>query len=486
MKILVSVGINHYRGVGIGKLAGAARDAVMFGAYCEDRLGFDEVRILTDDNLSNGEDIGLTLTEVCSRLGHGDLLVFFLAGHAVLPGPKGQREQAFLLPNSQRISDEHGDTYIGTLKLQELMQLTHKAGLQRLFVFDACRVAPDQFDARLDQSGKSQSPLTILAASHDQRHAAESNDAPRGLFAVSLQNLISSQLAQGKAVLFDRHFDAAIAPHLDQMAARHHLQRAGWQASFCGDELELFTARQAIAAHDSVSTANLGHGPGQAAPKQANPGWMLPASIVVSALLIAGAYSFSRFAAPVPTMATPQAGKVQITAASTTSAASTQAPVATQLPAAAPPATPAPTITPTPAPAIARTIAPIPARLPTSHAEAPRPKAPEKIGKEEAERLARQTALDNHERVAKSGSQGCLHTSSLQENIGNRGRDDACRVVKGRAAAWIKRWKTPEGMAKEWHNYFGESINECECTYARCTVRVAYFDQRSQACEGLR
>jgi hypothetical protein len=484
MKILVSVGINHYKGVGIGKLAGAARDAVMFGAYCEDRLGFDEVRILTDDNLSNGEDIGLTLTEVCSRLGHGDLLVFFLAGHGVLPGPKGQREQAFLLPNSQRISDEQGDSYIGTLKLQELIQLTHKAGLQRLFVFDACRVAPDQFAARLDQSAKGQSPLTILAACHDHRHAAESNDAPRGLFAVSLQNLISSQLAQGKAVVFDRHFDAAIAPHLDQMAARHHLQRAGWQASFCGDELELFTARQAIAAHASASTANVGHGPGQPAPKQANPGWMLAASIVVSALLIAGAYSFSRFAAPVPTMATPQGGKVQITAAPT---ASTQAPVAPQLaaraavaPAAASPA--APIIAPTPAP----TIAPIPARLPASHAEAPRPKTTEKPGKEEAERLARQTALDNHERVAKSGTQGCLHTSSLQENIGNKGRDDACRVAKGRATGWIRRWKTPEGVAKEWHHYFGETVSECECTYAQCTVRVAYFDQRSQACDGLR
>jgi hypothetical protein len=261
-KNAVLVGIDQYIDESITPLNGAANDVRGLAGFLEHRLRFARVWSLTDEDLRRGKDVLAALSESVAALGEGDLLVFFFAGHGKSERVNGKSDQILLLHNANRKSLEIGYYNSFTLSLAHIEAITQKEGVRRLFIFDTCRLPIERelaesrdgeiaasFDGeetfrdcgiRACQLGSANSPLTILNGCANGQRAREVPEERRGLYALTLQEAIDSQLELGKPIVIDASFDHLIDLTMDKVATRFRVRRGDQKPTRKGPDLQLY------------------------------------------------------------------------------------------------------------------------------------------------------------------------------------------------------------------------------------------------------
>ena len=124
------VGIDKYQDIGISQLRCAVKDATALMAAFS-KAQYDHVDSLLNEN-AHCEKILDTAENIVRELEAGDLFVFYFSGHGrefanihYLVGPTGRANAALY----QR----------GSFSLPELISVTNKPGINRLFILDCCR-----------------------------------------------------------------------------------------------------------------------------------------------------------------------------------------------------------------------------------------------------------------------------------------------------------------------------------------------------------
>lgn len=260
MKLFIGVGIDRYN-TGITPLCGAANDVRYLGMAFE-QMGFECV-ILTDEDMRAGRSVSSTLEEQVRRLGDGDLLVFFFAGHGkTITSP--QPDQLLLLHDVTRRSLDAGFTN-NTLSLRQIALETSQPGLLRVLIIDACRMPIEQEKADSRDAGEAiqfageavfrdvarcaprktelndrLSPIAVLNSCSDGQRAMEIKTQRRGLYALSLQRVMQETRERGKPIVLDSAFDADVERAMDMLAAAHQLDRGQQKPVRQGEEMRLY------------------------------------------------------------------------------------------------------------------------------------------------------------------------------------------------------------------------------------------------------
>ena len=243
-KAMLCIGIDKFSD-GINPLFGAAQDARALGSVFQLLLGF-RVEVLTHDELKQGADIFERAHHLLQGLGPGDVFGLFLASHGKeQQDHRGASDRVFVLPNAQR-SSLFGAHFAaaGLLSLSQLAEDTARQGVDRFFIFDACR-SPILQSAGADRDGEAsfaytgeavdremarrsmpaqgalQSPLVILNACSNLQKAKELPKLKRGLFSLSAEEVFRQrhQTSQPLEIGADLVNDIALAM---QRNGQHH------------------------------------------------------------------------------------------------------------------------------------------------------------------------------------------------------------------------------------------------------------------------
>ena len=124
------VGVDKYQDIGISPLRCAVKDATALMAAFS-RAQFDTVDSLLNDDARDDKIID-KVENIMSELNSGDLFVFYFSGHG--------REFAntnYLVGPTARANTELYQR--GSVSLPELIAITNKEGVNRLFILDCCR-----------------------------------------------------------------------------------------------------------------------------------------------------------------------------------------------------------------------------------------------------------------------------------------------------------------------------------------------------------
>jgi hypothetical protein len=248
-KVALFVGIDHYKDTAASQLEGAANDAErLFSTFTA--AGF-ETELLTDRHLKQSGVINEFLQSLTSNLGAGDLFVFYFAGHGkTVPiwGPTGRLpdQQVCVLPHADIHALEAGVIGDGVLPHDLVEKQTSKGGLQRLFVFDACRDflrAPHARGGGVQESGfagegatrnlvtaagkKGRAGLTVLNSCKNGNLAREIKGRRRGLFSAALESLLKESLKNRNRLAVDGNLLSALTERMRTLADAAGLDPAG-------------------------------------------------------------------------------------------------------------------------------------------------------------------------------------------------------------------------------------------------------------------
>ena len=185
------IGIDKYEDPAIRPLLYAERDATELHGFFKYRAGYDDVRLLQ----RAGEDEILNCAaEITRALAPGDLFVFFFAGHGIthtgrhlLLGPRARLRRL--------------EFFQGAVPVDLLKNETAQAGVQRVFILDACRNDLEQGrdaagpglqgeqllrDVVCGKTAASFAPLALVCSCAEGRKALEAPQLGQGLFSRAL------------------------------------------------------------------------------------------------------------------------------------------------------------------------------------------------------------------------------------------------------------------------------------------------------------
>lgn len=216
-RAILCLGIDRFDDSSITPLTGAADDARAWGALFEHRLGYT-VKVLTHNDLQRGQRLLPSIRHLMEPLGQGDIFALFIATHGKtmrLP-PSGREDQVFMLPWASRSALERGEfDDESVITLGKLGRFTARAGVQRLFIIDACR-SPLEVEKSTGRDGddfafeggavfrdfelysrskdSQDSPLTTLHSCDHGQKAQELPKLRRGLFSLSALGVLAHKL----------------------------------------------------------------------------------------------------------------------------------------------------------------------------------------------------------------------------------------------------------------------------------------------------
>jgi TPR repeat protein len=247
------IGVDEYDHPDLGKLASAQADATDLHALFKRTLRYrDQATLL---HSPSSEEVFLQLRRIRAELRPGDTFLLYFAGHGWEP-PKGG-DQLLLLRSfdpdevPDDLSGEQVHGMPGFLALQSLVRVTGTgpqwAGVQRVFVFDACRVAPhashrgaattafgneDVLNAfarnlmpgssRARQAGSAPPPVIIKSCRSNQKaweinaRGSDHGVRPTGIFAMAWAMVLETAADEGRPIRAD---GAMVADLKSEMAA---------------------------------------------------------------------------------------------------------------------------------------------------------------------------------------------------------------------------------------------------------------------------
>jgi formylglycine-generating enzyme required for sulfatase activity/uncharacterized caspase-like protein len=277
-RVALCVGVDRYHDEDINNLGCASRDAEVT-AFTLQQQGFDAVRMTHGVTPQAVYD---HLRKVAAHLAPGDVFVFFFAGHGKTHKPHGGKaDQLFLLPdaNATLLADGNLAAAPGLLSWRTLMTLTDRwPGVQRLFIFDACRLplqpadpgmrgraaslaAPVQFEGagvfRDMRLGRVPGPLmaavgcTVLNSCSEGQQAEELPNYPGGGHGMFTAALIEELLEAGRAgyaLATDALFGQRLHGRMQRLGQQHGAKGAGQQPLLVGDPVPLLLVAAAPSA----------------------------------------------------------------------------------------------------------------------------------------------------------------------------------------------------------------------------------------------
>ena len=210
------VGIDQYADDMITPLKGAVRDALVLRDALVNHAGFlpDNVFCLTSDDEANLPELGNIVTKleyIASKMGPGDVFLFFFAGHGISI-QYGEEYRSYLLAYETDIRSELLLTKTGLWVEEELIGSLRKIESGKvILILDACRNDPgsgrgdednvmtDAFERAFRLSRKKSSGggdidlrATIYACKTGER-AYEYPGLERGLFSVAFEEALSGK-----------------------------------------------------------------------------------------------------------------------------------------------------------------------------------------------------------------------------------------------------------------------------------------------------
>lgn len=260
------IGVDEYEDPGITPLHCAARDARELAAVFKHKLGFT-TEVLTDIELGRERRrIMPVLRKIGEQLVEGDIFVFFFAGHGK---SVGDTDQLFLLPDaSSRALDSGVTSGEGVLSYRLLRAETdHWQGVQRGFIFDACRLpihiedasnrdgtAAAHFEGEIvyrdpgkgfNKNKQSSAPFIILNSCHDQGRAEELQgyEGGHGLFSAALLETVKKASSQNKQMVIDENLALSLGSTMQALAQKYERRDTAQRPLFVGhgtSDLHLF------------------------------------------------------------------------------------------------------------------------------------------------------------------------------------------------------------------------------------------------------
>lgn len=227
------VGVDHYADPEIRDLTCAEKDCVELQGLLHHRAGFEPVKWLYGDNVTS-EKLLDTASTMARELGPGGLLFFYFAGHAVEHGG----HHLLLCPQARyaRLAFMQQAVAVDLLRRE-----TEQAGLNRVFVLDACRsdllstrgvgaqgltgeqVLRDVV-AHPEQVSKAQTgSLAVLCSCAEGQQAGELVASGHGLFTKALLDEINDSIKSGSELAADDRMEKAVIDRMGALARRSGL-----------------------------------------------------------------------------------------------------------------------------------------------------------------------------------------------------------------------------------------------------------------------
>ena len=234
-RVALFVGINRYDDPEISNLEWAEADAIKLSGLFEHRAHYDDVRQLSyPDSDAMLEVVG----QLTAGLSPGDLFLFFFAGHGTVHAGR----HLLLDPKAKLAELEYGHH---ALAVDLLKKKTAKAGVDRVFILDACRnnlVKGERNSAAAGLrdvaalktlahgSDHRAGSLSILCSCDEGQQAREIPQCGQGLFSVSLLQLTTEALATFNEIVLSDAFENALASRMARVAAQYGLtvQQRPW------------------------------------------------------------------------------------------------------------------------------------------------------------------------------------------------------------------------------------------------------------------
>lgn len=275
-KYALFIGIDHYDDGGITPLRCCAHDARELAGVFRHKLGF-ATTVLTHEELKHGQSVTHELRRIGKLVAAGDVFVLFFAGHGQKVGDSDP-DQLFLLPLvDAQVLQQGLVPGEGVLPFKALCAQTDGwAGVQRAFIFDACRTplllrdANSRDAAQLtrfageavyraiaagpQQSGVKAASLVTLNSCLDQQRAEElpnyqgGHGLGHGLFTAALLETLAEYDAAGKSVVLDDELTASVATRMQALVRAHSARDTPQRPLRVGAEVRLFEAKRADAA----------------------------------------------------------------------------------------------------------------------------------------------------------------------------------------------------------------------------------------------
>ena len=225
-RAILCVGVNRYVEPGINDLDYAEADATEVYGFFQHRARYDAALHLAAPDPGEVLD---SAREMVARLAPGDLFVFFFSGH----GYEFLGRHLLLCPKARL---NRLQFFQETVPVDLLKEETQKAGVDRVFVLDACRK-----DLRRDRGGPSGlcgaqglrnivaasgdvlagGAFTLLCACDEGEQAREMPELKRGLFTCALlEEMKVADHAQTELRLDDK-WEEQLHARMGQLAALH-------------------------------------------------------------------------------------------------------------------------------------------------------------------------------------------------------------------------------------------------------------------------
>lgn len=258
MKLFFGVGIDKYL-TGITPLSGAANDVRALAAWFG-IMGFECITLIDEDANSA---VAARLEEQVGRLGNGDMLVFFFAGHGKIADAP-VRDQLLLLRDTTRSSLDIGRPS-NVITVSQILAAARIPGLQLALIIDACRLPIEaelagnrdttetvKFEGeaifRDFAMGPERSlalddntlPITILNSCSEGERAIEVKKEKRGLFSMAMESLFKDHIHLGKPIVLDQVFETQLVGTMDRIAAQHSYPKGVQKPFREGQTLSLY------------------------------------------------------------------------------------------------------------------------------------------------------------------------------------------------------------------------------------------------------
>jgi hypothetical protein len=239
-RVALAVGVDVYEDSQLATLRCAVRDATEFGAFLKYRAGYDRVEQLasgvTDDQIVD------TAVRLTKELKPGDLFVFYFSGHGI----EYAGRHLLLCPKAQ-----YGrlQFYRQTVPVDQLRDETIQAGIDRVFILDACRTNPVAgrggdglhgevilrdvvTHARVGASGSGSFGMMFSCSEGEQ--AGELISRQNGLFTAALLSVLETRVTAGNEVCLDDDLRVSVAREMAALGTEEgvwHTQNPWYQSS---------------------------------------------------------------------------------------------------------------------------------------------------------------------------------------------------------------------------------------------------------------
>jgi len=239
-RVALVVGVDAYEDSQLTTLRCAVRDATDLAAFLKYRAGCDRVEQLvsgvTDDQVVD------TAVHLARELEPGDLFAFYFSGHGI----EYAGRHLLLCPKAQY---NRLQFYRQTVPVDQLRDETARAGVDRVFILDACRTSPvagrgagglrgevilRDVVANAQTKASDTGSFGMMSSCSEGEQAGELVSRQNGLFTAALLSVLAARVAAGNEARLDDDLRVSVAKEMAALGTEEgvwHTQNPWTQCS---------------------------------------------------------------------------------------------------------------------------------------------------------------------------------------------------------------------------------------------------------------